>query len=44
MLVLLGFPITLVIAWAFELTPEGLKKSSSVESHLNLSRHRPETD
>src|SRR5215831_4518074 len=26
-LVLLGFPIALVIAWAFELTPEGLKRT-----------------
>jgi|SRR6266496_3672963 len=26
-LLLLGFPITLVIAWAFELTPEGLKRT-----------------
>jgi hypothetical protein len=26
-LVLLGFPIALVIAWAFELTPEGLKQT-----------------
>src|SRR6266542_2442216 len=26
-LLLLGFPIALVIAWAFELTPEGLKRT-----------------
>jgi adenylate cyclase len=26
-LVLLGFPIALVIAWAFELTPEGSKRT-----------------
>src|SRR5439155_25767643 len=25
MLIVIGFPIALVIAWAFELTPEGLK-------------------
>lgn len=30
--VLLGFPIALVIAWAFELTPEGLKRTEAVES------------
>ena len=29
-LVLLGFPIALVIAWAFELTPEGIKRSEEV--------------
>jgi adenylate cyclase len=27
MLVALGFPIALIIAWAFELTPEGLKRT-----------------
>lgn len=29
-LVLLGFPIALVLAWAFELTPEGIKRSDKV--------------
>lgn len=28
---ILGFPIALIFAWAFELTPEGLKKSKEVE-------------
>jgi hypothetical protein len=27
--VIIGFPIALVIAWAFELTPEGLKRTES---------------
>jgi len=30
-LVALGFPIALVIAWAFELTPEGLKRTEDVD-------------
>jgi TolB-like protein/Flp pilus assembly protein TadD/uncharacterized membrane protein YkvA (DUF1232 family) len=30
-LVILGFPLTLVIAWAFELTPEGIKRESEVD-------------
>src|SRR5881227_2723273 len=29
-LVLLGFPIALVIAWAFEMTPEGMKRTEDV--------------
>ena len=29
---LLGFPIALVLAWAFELTPEGIKRTGDVES------------
>jgi TolB-like protein/cytochrome c-type biogenesis protein CcmH/NrfG len=30
-LVALGFPIALVIAWAFELTPEGIKRTEDVD-------------
>jgi TolB-like protein len=30
-LVILGFPLTLVIAWAFELTPEGIKREAQVD-------------
>src|SRR6266700_2895545 len=31
LLVILGFPIALIIAWAFELTPEGLKRTEFAE-------------
>ena len=31
MLIAIGFPIALVIAWAFELTPEGLKRTESAD-------------
>jgi TolB-like protein/Flp pilus assembly protein TadD len=31
MLTLLGFPIALVLAWAFELTPEGIKRTGDVD-------------
>jgi TolB-like protein/Flp pilus assembly protein TadD len=31
-LVAAGFPIALVIAWAFELTPEGIKRTEDVDS------------
>src|SRR5437016_2709636 len=30
-LVAIGFPIALVIAWAFELTPEGIKRTEEVD-------------
>src|SRR4029077_7032163 len=30
-LVAIGFPIALVIAWAFELTPQGLKRTEEVD-------------
>lgn len=29
-LVLLGFPVALVIAWAFEMTPEGMKRTENI--------------
>ena len=31
MLIVIGFPIALVIAWAFELTPEGIKLTESAD-------------
>src|SRR5205807_4133846 len=30
-LVVIGFPIALVIAWAFETTPEGIKQTEDVD-------------
>lgn len=35
---LLGFPLALVFAWAFELTPEGLRRSADVEPSVSDSR------
>ncbi len=32
-----GFPVTLVIAWAFELTPEGLKKEKEVDRSASIT-------
>src|SRR3982074_3982379 len=31
LLIIIGFPIALVIAWAFELTPQGLKRTEDVD-------------
>src|SRR6202045_3102130 len=28
--ILLGFPVALIIAWAFEMTPEGMKRTEDV--------------
>ncbi|HEY1583947.1 MAG TPA: hypothetical protein VGF73_12705, partial [Chthoniobacterales bacterium] len=33
---LLGFPIALVIAWAFEMTPEGMKRTGNVDPNEKL--------
>jgi serine/threonine-protein kinase len=37
MLIVIGFPIALVIAWAFELTPEGLKRTEFAGESPNKS-------
>src|SRR5438105_986103 len=31
-LIVIGFPVALVLAWAFELTPEGLKRTEDVDA------------
>jgi len=31
LIIAIGFPITLIIAWAFELTPEGLKRTETAD-------------
>lgn len=38
-LLLLGFPIALVLAWAYELTPEGLQLTDEVDSKKPARRH-----
>ena len=35
--VLLGFPIALILAWAFELTPEGIKRSEDVSLNESIA-------
>ncbi len=37
-LVAIGFPLALVFAWAFELTPEGLKRESDVDRSASVTR------
>jgi serine/threonine-protein kinase len=34
----LGFPVTLIIAWAFELTPEGIKRTEDADAARQHSR------
>ncbi len=40
LLIVIGFPIALVLAWAFELTPEGLKRTEDVD--LSRPRLKPQ--
>ena len=34
LLIVIGFPIALILAWAFELTPEGLKRTEDADATL----------
>jgi hypothetical protein len=38
LLVILGFPVALVLAWAFELTPEGIKRTDDVDLSKSIRR------
>ena len=37
--IVLGFPIALVFSWAFEITPEGLKREAEVSPGESITRH-----
>lgn len=39
LLLLVGFPVALVLAWAFELTPEGIKRTEDVLPHESIRHH-----
>ena len=38
LLIIIGFPIALVIAWLFQLTPEGLKRTEAVDLAKSIRR------
>jgi adenylate cyclase len=40
-LALLGFPVALLLAWHFEITPEGIRRHTSVEPATVLARRGP---
>ena len=39
LLVVLGFPIALVLAWSFELTPEGIKRETEIAPQESITAH-----
>src|SRR5436305_1379240 len=39
LLLILGFPVALILSWAFEITPEGIKRESEVAHEQSTSRH-----
>jgi TolB-like protein/lipoprotein NlpI len=38
LLLIIGFPIALILAWAFELTPEGIKRTEDVDLSKSIRR------
>ncbi len=39
LLLILGFPVALLLSWAFEITPEGIKRESEVAHEQSTVRH-----
>jgi TolB-like protein/Tfp pilus assembly protein PilF len=40
LLLILGFPVALTLSWVFEITPEGIKRESEVESGKSIVAHK----
>lgn len=38
LILVLGFPASLIFSWAFEITPEGIKRESEIESGKSITR------
>ena len=38
LLIVIGFPVALILAWAFELTPEGIKRAEDVDFNKSTTR------
>ena len=43
LLLIIGFPVALVFAWAFELTPEGIKRAEDVDPSRSITRRAGRT-
>jgi TolB-like protein/Flp pilus assembly protein TadD len=39
LILVIGFPIALVFSWAFEITPEGIKRESEVTADQSITHH-----
>jgi TolB-like protein len=39
LLLIAGFPVALVFSWAFEITPEGIKRESEIEPDKSITHH-----
>src|SRR5215831_5598179 len=39
LILIAGFPVALVSSWAFEITPEGIKRESEIEADKSITHH-----
>src|SRR5213083_414314 len=39
LLLILGFPVALILSWAFEITSEGIKRESEIEPNKSITAH-----
>ena len=39
LLLILGFPVALILSWAFEITPEGIKREPGVSPNESITGH-----
>src|ERR1700719_4150961 len=39
LILIAGFPVALVFSWAFEITPEGIKRESEIEGDKSITHH-----
>ena len=39
LVLVIGFPLALIVAWVFELTPEGIQRDSKVSHNKSVSQH-----
>src|SRR5205085_4508871 len=37
--VIFGFPVALIFSWAFEITPEGIKRESEISPNESITHH-----
>src|SRR4051795_5162770 len=38
LVIIFGFPVALILSWAFEITPEGIKRESEIEQSRSIKR------
>src|SRR5437773_9214819 len=38
LLLVIGFPVAVILAWAFELTPEGIKRTKHINFNKSITR------